>query len=529
MTHLRHLRAAAIATSLALTLVACGQKPGVHVEGSTGGLPVAGGGLPADGGTEGLDGGGTFSLDGGTEAPLDGGTEGGLDTGGDLGGSTDAGTTGGDAGGQTGGSAGGQTGGSAGGSSGGQTGGSSGGQTGGSSGGSTGGGQKIAPRGSNTTGAPADKIVIGIHAPVTGAAPLPSTSFAQAGDLYWKYITEDQKQTVVGRNKVEVVFRDDKYDPANARQVCREMANSAFLLVGGGGTDQIQACGQLAGSSGFPYFSAGVTEAGLGGNPWYFASSMTYRQQGVLLGQYIAKNPDNVAGLGGSGKIAAVVTATDNFNDALAGFEQGIKNAGLSGRYAGATRPGKGDANWYGTVAQDLKAKGVKIVYINASPVDYIRFAQKAREANAGFQYVGVGITMGLNAVLNSGCPDVDKGVFFSPFPGLDKAPAEFKAAGQKFGKPTDDISLALWGLASQQHELFKRYEQTFEGTKLTREDFRALTEAQGSLPPAKGVGVFPAVGYSSSNHFGGQGVHVLQADCGPKQYKTLQAFAKGF
>ena len=60
-----------------------------------------------------------------------------------------------------------------------------------------------------------------------------------------------------------------------------------MLLSGGGGTDQIQACGQLANQVRIPYVSPGVTEAGLEGNPWYFASSMSYKQQGPLLAQLV--------------------------------------------------------------------------------------------------------------------------------------------------------------------------------------------------------------------------------------------------
>ena len=73
-------------------------------------------------------------------------------------------------------------------------------------------------------------------------------------------------------------------------------------------------------------------------------------------------------------------------------------------------------------------------------------------------------------------------------------------------------------------HELFKRYEATY-GKDLTREDFRNMVEQQ------KGVhsGVFPDLSYSPSDHFGSNQVHVLQADCASKQYKTLAAFATGF
>ena len=141
--------------------------------------------------------------------------------------------------------------------------------------------------------------------------------------------------------------------------------------------------------------------------------------------------------------------------------------------------------------------------------------------------YVGVGVTMGLNAVLNSGCPSVANGIFFSPFPGIDWADANlkaFKETADKFGAPADDIGLALWGNAAVFHELLKRYEAKF-GTDLTREGFRAVVAESQKIE----TGVFPSLTFSPTDHFGANQVHVLQADCGPKTYKTLATFASDF
>ncbi len=514
MNHLRSVRAMALSVALAMTLLACGQKPGVHVDGATGGTaPLGAGAVEGDatapvgdpGTTTGaVDGSGT-----GTTTDAGGTTTDGAAAGGTTGGGTTTGDTGG-------GTAGGGSTGSAGGS------GSGGSGSGGSSSGGSSSGGDTGPRqvtGSDRTGVTDDAITLAVHAPVTGAAPLPSTSFEKARDMYWRWVTEGQGQKVLGRSSVEVLFKDDKYDPNSARQACRELAAKAFLSIGGGGTDQIQACGQFAQVAKTPYFSAGVTEKGLEGNPWYFASSMTYKQQGLLLAQYVKKN------LAGQ-KVAAIVTDTPNFDDAIAGWEAGLQQTGLQSDYYKTLRHPKGDTSWYSSFAQELAGAGVKVVYILSSPVDYIRFAQKASEQGFKPQYVGVGITKGLNAVLGSGCPQVDGGIFFSPFPGLDvvnKLAPDFNKAAAKFGMPNDDLALALWGIAEQQHELFKRYESTY-GTDLTREDFRALAEVSKVE-----TNVFPAVSYSAQSHFGGNAVHVLKADCGTKQHKTLATFASSF
>ncbi|MBW3621152.1 MAG: ABC transporter substrate-binding protein, partial [Actinobacteria bacterium] len=329
----RSIRATSAGLGLALVLTACGQKPGVHVDGGTGGggAPLAGeqsGEVVDDGLTD--DGFADADGDG-----LDDTTGESTDTAGDTGG--DDGLGGGTGGGDT---AGGDTGGGgAGGGTGGGTGGTGGGGGGDADEGTTDGGGQREVTGTDRTGVTDDTITLAIHAPVTGAAPLPSTSFEKARDMYWRWITEAKGETVLGRKKVEVLFKDDKYDPNSARQACRELEAKAFLTVGGGGTDQIQACGQFAQVAKTPYFSAGVTEQGLGDNPWYFATSMTYRQQGVLLGRYVAKNFSGK-------KVAAIVTDTPNFDDAVEGWDQGRQQAGMQNYYKTLRHP-KSDTSWY--------------------------------------------------------------------------------------------------------------------------------------------------------------------------------------
>ncbi|MBI2168316.1 MAG: ABC transporter substrate-binding protein [Actinobacteria bacterium] len=475
-------RLTALVFVLALLAAACGQKEGVHV--SAGGAANLGdGSFVADGGSG--------TLDDGTLDVSDAGTD---SAGGGSGGSSRTSTKSGGGGG-----------------GGGSTGG--GGDTG-SGGGGGGGGLKAS--GSDRTGASKDCITLGIHAPATGAAPLPTTSFENFKDMYWRYQTEKLGVKILGRSCVKVLFRDDKYTPSSARQVCREMMDESFLVVGGGGTDQVQACGDLANESGVPYMSNGVTEAGLRGLEWYFAASMSYKQQADLLAQYVKKNLP--------GKSVMVATDTPNFDDAIEGWEAAAAKHGLE--IAETYKHPKGDTSWYQTEGGRFKDEGVKNIYFLSSPVDYIQFADK--NSGNGFQYMGVGVTQGLNAILPTGCDTVNGGIFFSPFPGLDKIDdfdPDFKKAAQALGLGApDDIALALWNLGALQHEMFKRYEAAF-GTDLTREDFRAIAETMTGLKTKSG----PPLSYSPADHFGADQVHVLKADCTSKQYKTQETFKSGF
>ena len=498
---------------MGVVLAACGQKPGVHVEG---GGPLAAN--PEETGTTDQTTGttGTTGTAVGTATGTTGATTGG--TAGVTSGTTGTSGTGGATSGTTTGTTAGTT--------------SGGGATDGGSTGTTTGTPQQQPIGNDRTGVTADKITIGVHAPVTGAAPIPATSFRDAKDLYWEWHIGTKKRTILGRSAVEVLFADDKYDPADARPVCRDLARNAFIVTGGGGTDQIQACGAQAKVQEYLYFSAGVTEAGLTDNPWYFAASMTYRQQGILLANYLKKNFPGQ-------RFAMVVTDTPNFEDAVQGFEQGVDQAGTRDQFYGVIKHPKGDTTWYSSVLAELSDK-VEIVYILSSPTDYINFAKQAKEneygpkEGGGFQYVGVGVTMALNAVLPTGCDAnaVDGGIFFSPFPGLDwahKNEPEFFEAARDYGRVPDDLAFALWGLNKQFDAFLARYEATY-GTDLTREDYRNLAENTSSLA----TNLFPEIGYSPSNHFGGKQVHVLQAVCAPndagqREHITLQSFVSAF
>src|SRR5437763_17203176 len=86
------------------------------------------------------------------------------------------------------------------------------------------------------------------------------------------------------------------------------IAKKVFFISGTAGADQIAACGQYAVKQQIPYPSLGVTEAGLVGQPGYFAFTLTYEQQGVLQAKYIVHK------LGGDQKPVALI----RFNSANA-------------------------------------------------------------------------------------------------------------------------------------------------------------------------------------------------------------------
>ena len=177
-----------------------------------------------------------------------------------------------------------------------------------------------------------------------------------------------------------------------------------------------------------------------------------------------------------------------------------------------------------------MQSDGVQVLFMLTAPVDYIQFAQQAGGQGYRPQFVGVGITKGLNAVLGAGCPDVDKGIFFSPFPGLDWARKNAarvlrrRAASSACPPTTSRSRCGAW--PRSQHEMFKRYEQAYKSTDLTREDFVDMLadpdrHRDRSLPAA--------VTSRPTDHFGAPAGARAQGRLRGGEHKTLATFASGF
>jgi branched-chain amino acid transport system substrate-binding protein len=370
--------------------------------------------------------------------------------------------------------------------------------------------------GADRTGVNDTTIRIGIHAPVTGAAPFPQQAFEQANDLYWKFLAE--KGGVQGRN-VEVVFRDDKYNPTSAVQACREMVEEqkVFAIIGFAGADQITACARYADSVNVPYFSGGVNEEGLAGLNRYFALSQTYDQQSATLAK-LMKNRI------GKTKVAIVVIASPSLNNTVKSITSAVLKAGglqivrnsRIGKYAS-------DAELL-SEAQQLRNSGAEVVYIIAAPIPFIKLATNAQAQAYHPVWVGPGTTNGLAVVASAGCPSIDGAKFLSPFPQLDaidELDPDYKPAFRKHvGANPDDIGILMWGLNKSFHQMLEA-----TGRDLSRQSF-LKTVTSGRVFHSN---VYPDVSYDSTTRFGAKTAHLLEADCGSRSWKTTGRFIADF
>jgi branched-chain amino acid transport system substrate-binding protein len=365
------------------------------------------------------------------------------------------------------------------------------------------------------TGISDSTITVGVHAPISGAAPLPQTSFERGAQVYWDFLKT--KGGVHGRT-VKVIIRDDEFNPATAKRVCQQMVeqDKVFMLVGAGGADQITTCAQYANSVGVPYLSAGVNENGLRNLRGYFAFSMSYAAQSPMLVQWAKQR------LGG-GKFAIAVEDTPSFADAHASILQAMKDNGLEVVYDKPV-PKSTQQTQALAIANQLKTSGAKIVYILAAPTAFLNIAAAATGQAYNPQYIGPGITSGLNLEASIGCPAIGEARFLSPFPQLDvidKLDPDFRPAYRKYaGGDPDDIALALWGLSKALGQMF-----TAAGKDMTRQSFVQTLESGKRFQ----TGIYPPVQFSPSNHFGGTQSHLLKADCSARQYKTEAQFVSGF
>jgi hypothetical protein len=216
-------------------------------------------------------------------------------------------------------------------------------------------------------------------------------------------------------------------------------APDSFLIVGGAGTDQIQACARdsVLRQGKVPYLSAGVTTNGLEEIPTYFASTMTYKQQSNTIIRMAKEQGFFKAG----DTWALVLPQSPNFADARGSMEAALKGAGVKVQYFEAPKAG-GDA---GPVASRLAAGGFPVVYFLGQPIYFADLVRKAAGPSYQPFWVGPGVSMGVNSIAQLTCGNRlynGKGFFLSPYPGYDR---KSQVAGN--ANLPDDIALSIFGL----------------------------------------------------------------------------------
>jgi ABC-type branched-subunit amino acid transport system substrate-binding protein len=352
-----------------------------------------------------------------------------------------------------------------------------------------------------STGVTKDTIRIAIHAPITGAAPLPAGAFETGAKMWWA------NHKVFGR-QVQVDVLNDEYKPSSARRVCETASQDHFIVIGAAGTDQIQACASdpVLARTHTPYLSAGVTENGLAGLSNYFAVSLSYKQQASAVLK-------NAKAYGSSGKWAVVTTDTPNFYDARDGIVGQLNAAHIENRVFKSPKTCNDDPSASVSLAQELINYRADTVYFLTAPKCWLYVIQQTHQQLYEPIWTGPGVSMGENEVAGVACkqdPQL-KATFLSPYPGTDQAPSDFKSAPGHSSTPNDeDIQLSLYGLSQVIYQALLA-----TGGNLTREAFMA------KLPSLTiQSNVYPTVAFKGG-HFGGTQAWPLKVDCNSQTWKT--------
>lgn len=464
----RYRRASVLATVLALTVVAaCGQKPGVsQLYAGPGALP---GQVPGAQGTIGADG---QPVDPGTGTAADG----------------TAGATGSDGTVGPGGTAN---------------------APGGSKARGPGGSAPLppgapAPGPGDKNGVTASEIHIGLHAPVTGAAAFPQRSFQNAVGVYANYI--NGKGGINGR-KLVMHFEDDAFNPNTAVGKCKKFAQQikVFAIIGGAGSDQIDACARYSNAAGVPYLSAGVHETRPSGGSLnslstYYAASLTYEQQAPMIAKQMKASHSGQ-------KVALLVADNDSLNNYFSVQKAALERTLGKSNLVLARRVPKNIQSDAPTIATQLCNSGAKAAVWNAAPSGFINVT---KSMTCDVRFFGPGNTNGINIVATGGCPKINGARFFSSFPQLDKInqldPAYDPAYRKKNGSAPDDIGIAIWGIEKLLGQMLQA-----TGKDLGRARFMATLNSGKTF----NNGVYPPVKFGANKRFGGSAMHLLEAQCG--------------
>jgi branched-chain amino acid transport system substrate-binding protein len=353
-----------------------------------------------------------------------------------------------------------------------------------------------------------DEIRVGIHVPVTGAAPLP-TNWSDALDVVQSFTNDHQ---IHGRT-VRFIVADDGYDPAKGLGACRKLADENVLFVIGHTMPTVQdECANFFNARGIPYLMRGTPETFLDDRPIAYFGTASDDLQARLLGEYALRN------LGAKDKVSAVVTE----NDQPVSKREFVKAIEAGGGTIGAVENSTPRQPDFSSIIKKLQDATAQIVFLNIAPVDAIKIAVQAQGVGYHPTWIGEGTHWNYNLSMESAGMALDGAVVFSPWPSVDSAAAnQYKAAFAKYApKATpDDIGLIIWGWG-----MLARQALLDAGPKLSAASLvGALNHLDFNQP------FWNPVSYSPADHSGPTTVAVFRGDGQAKRWRQVEGFRASF
>jgi branched-chain amino acid transport system substrate-binding protein len=357
-----------------------------------------------------------------------------------------------------------------------------------------------------------------MHAPITGAAPLPTQEVERGKDLFFRWMEKNGRR--INGRRVEVILKNDNYNPAQAVEACKELVEEehVFALVGLTGPGQISACARYAHHHGVPYLSPGSVTKGMALDS-VFATTMTYKRQSVMLVDHL------ISDLGAKTDKNGIVWQGPFYDEAHTAFVKELENRNAEVTYDRhiPITAGASDAQ---SVAAEMKIAGVDNAYVLVTPTFFIQLAQAAQNSGYHPLWTGSGPQAEADTVANIACRNqnsIQGAHFLSPYPAFvdrdDYSPAYDKAI--KTFKEGSGSTVSWWSWA-QQKVLAKLL--GLPGRNLTRQRFLYFTERARVT-----TGIGPRLDYAPNDHFGAEETHVVKADCKNNRWRTIRSFVTDF
>jgi branched-chain amino acid transport system substrate-binding protein len=353
------------------------------------------------------------------------------------------------------------------------------------------------------------QIDIGIHVPITGAAPIP-TDFLDYMRVIETYVAEEAP--IHGRT-FRFVETDDGYDPAKGQAACRKLASENIVLAVGHTMPAVEdGCADLFGGKGIPYLMRGTYPSVLKDRPLAYFGTISDDRQGAMLADYA------IGKLGAGSKKTAVVFQ----NDQTAARDTFVKQIASKGGKIVATEQSVPRQSDYAATVQKLQQAGAQIVFLSMPPVDAIKLSVQAQGAGYHPTYLGGGTYWNYNLTLESAGMALDGAIAFSPWASIDSSAAnEFKAIYRRYrpNKQPEDIGLIIWGWYSMIRAVLEK-----AGPDISRATVvDALNHLDFSAP------YWNPVRYTDGDHNGARSVAVLRADGQAKRWRQITGFTSRF
>jgi ABC-type branched-subunit amino acid transport system substrate-binding protein len=353
-------------------------------------------------------------------------------------------------------------------------------------------------------------ILVGMHLPETGAAPLP---------MGWQQdVTTVQSwldANPVNGRKVTFDVQDDGYDPSTGQAACTKILDANPVVALGWSMPEVELdCGQLFAAHGIAYLARGaspniVTSCS---KPICYFASPSDDLQGRLGADYVMSD------LGGAGKKIGMVWENDQPASPQA-FAAEIKTKGGNLVVNQSSVPRQSD---FSSTIVKLQQAGCQLVFLSMAPVDAITMSTQAQ--NAGFHptWFGLGTYWNYNMTLQSAGMAMDGAVTFSPWVSIDSAAAgQWKQVDAQYspGAAPDDIGLIIFGLGSLLQAALQAAGPHVSEASLVS----ALNSLQFSAP------FWGPIAYSATNHFGPTSVAVFKGDGQAQRFDQISGFTSGF